>query len=624
MSSTEIAGVVGTWIAVGLAVFALLGIVALLLVWRASNSARNQALAKLDQGLSTSHGFVTKGIRLGFNTYLFRRIRAPVLTETLELSPTWKSEYTETALPSERSAGWVQLGAVLRNHGLEYPTGDGLTLNDETMQLRISTVWLFTFGLIGRFGARIDTGEWIAGSIDGAVFEQPKPGRRLAKAVEYRRPRAGRRSYSDRPNMENDGTEHSYGMSTEWTDDARLHGLTGRMGYYREDMKSTVDFKAHTNDRIGGLSKEVLGVARLFWLYMGCLPMADGRIFRLEDVQCTAQELPNAVSHHIYLRDEEHHQRPRFREPRLWSFTENKTSLTDFVRVAAALGAEHETRKRSLTEILVSPDEVSALQEDAKRDFVPCHRNWVRLGPPVPEGSWFSGFFLSRADAQLLARVLLQLPLCSQGYLIHIPPGSACAYMLGEAYSLLSRLLCCLIDHFDDCKTRTRLDQLDDSFLPNLKKLSRLMGRRSSSRMFASVLYDLDCALVTTVSSEPDIHFLVQVLAITSPEFRDLVNQSLRDLEACLDRSITFDAAHVEFYTTATMGALKVFPMDLDVLLDDPRAFPRSGTTQIPYVDVLFLVLKACLRSAFLETSLDSKPLFDAVFKPGVDVFEVC
>ena len=44
----------------------------------------------------------------------------------------------------------------------------------------------------------------------------------------------------------------------------------------------------------------------------------------------------------------------------------------------------------------------------------------------------------------------------------------------------------------------------------------------------------------------------------------------------------------------------------------------------IPYVDVLFLVLKACLRGAFLETYLDLKPLFDAVFKPGVDVFEVC
>jgi hypothetical protein len=38
----------------------------------------------------------------------------------------------------------------------------------------------------------------------------------------------------------------------------------------------------------------------------------------------------------------------------------------------------------------------------------------------------------------------------------------------------------------------------------------------------------------------------------------------------------------------------------------------------------LLMVLKACLRNTFLETSLDSTPLFDAVFKPGVDVFEVC
>jgi len=146
----------------------------------------------------------------------------------------------------------------------------------------------------------------------------------------------------------------------------------------------------------------------------------------------------------------------------------------------------------------------------------------------------------------------------------------------------------------------------------------------SYTRQFASVLYDLDRSLESTVSRNPDVHLFVQVLVITSPEFRDLISHSLRELAACLDMesSVHFDAARATMCTWTIMGALKEFPIHLDILLDDPRGFPRSGLTKVSYVDVLFLVLKACLRSAFLETSLDSTPLFDAVFKPDSDVFE--
>lgn len=384
--------------------------------------------------------------------------------------------------------------------------------------------------------------------------------------------------------------------------------------------------------------------------------MAGGRVFPLEDVGYTTQgprsasptgsdyawpsagsspgadpfqrrygaDHAGAVPHPPRFRAGRHHQRPQFAEPRFWSFVEVKEPLVDFVDIADALGAEIDVDKRSLTDLEASRDEVVALLEDAKRTFIPCHHNWVRLGPPVPEGSPFSAFFLRRSDAQLLARVMLQLPICPQGYLVRVSPGSACRDMLAEACSLLPRILCFLVRHFDKLKARMPQGQVDDDFLPTLKKLLLMTSNYSYARLFASVLYDLDYALVTTVEREPDVYLFTQVLAMTSPEFRYLISQSLRDLEACLDSSLSFDAAPATISTYTTMGARKVFPLDLDVLLDDPRAFPRSGTTQIPYVDVLLMVLKACLRSTFLETSLDSTPLFDAVFKPGVDVFEVC
>ena len=196
--------------------------------------------------------------------------------------------------------------------------------------------------------------------------------------------------------------------------------------------------------------------------------------------------------------------------------------------------------------------------------------------------------------------------------------------MLAEACSLLPRMLYFLVHHFDKLEARMPRGQMDVNFLPTLKKLLLMTSNYSYTRLFASVLYDLDYTLVTTVDREPDIHLFIQVLAMTSAEFRDLISQSLRDLEACLDSNLSFDAAPATISTYTIMGARKVFPLDLDVLVDDPHAFIRSGTIQVPYVDVLLLVLKACLRSTFLETSLDSTPLFDAVFKPGVDVFEVC
>jgi hypothetical protein len=654
MGSLDVMGVVGTWVAVGLALSALLGVVGPLLVWRASKSARNRALARLDEKPSTSFGFVTPGLRLGPGTRLFRRVRVPILTESKspKLLSKWKSEYTNAALPSLESAGWVQLGAVLRNYELRFPTKDALVLKEETMRLPVSIVWLFIFGLIGRFGSRSDSGGWIEETTDDVVvFEQALPGQRLGKRVRGRATRAGRgmKTFDAPPEIM---PLWAAPAVVPERSDGELRGLTGEMDCYTREGIGAVDYKAHKEGHIKGLSEEVLDVANLFWLSMGCLPMADGRVFHLEDVGYpTKGSRSDSPTGSDYVspsggsspsadpfqrtdgeryrrtprfRARKHHQRSQFTEPRFWGFGEVKEPLVDFVGIADALGAEVDVNKRSLTDLEASRDEVVALLEDAKRTFIPCHHNWVRLGPPVPEGSQFSAFFLRRSDAQLLARVMLQLPICPQGYLVHVSPGSACRDMLAEACSLLPRILYFLVHHFDKLEARMPRRQMDDDFLPTLKKLLLLTSNYSYTRLFASVLYDLDCALVTTVDHEPDVYLFIQVLAMTSPEFRDLISQSLRDLEACLDSNLSFDAAPATISTYTIMGARKVFPLDLDVLLDDPRASIRSGTIQVPYVDVLLLVLKACLRSTFLETSLDSTPLFDAVFKPGVDVFEVC
>jgi hypothetical protein len=56
----------------------------------------------------------------------------------------------------------------------------------------------------------------------------------------------------------------------------------------------------------------------------------------------------------------------------------------------------------------------------------------------------------------------------------------------------------------------------------------------------------------------------------------------------------------------------------VDVLVDETSQDISSlGQIVVPYKDVLFLVLKASLRSTFLKTSMDSAPLFDWIMRAG-------
>lgn len=75
----DLAGVIGTWVAAFLALVALVGIVGPILVWRASRTETQQALAKVDAGMAESAGFVGKGIHVWPGIRLFRRVRAPML-----------------------------------------------------------------------------------------------------------------------------------------------------------------------------------------------------------------------------------------------------------------------------------------------------------------------------------------------------------------------------------------------------------------------------------------------------------------------------------------------------------------------------------------------------------------
>lgn len=101
---------------------------------------------------------------------------------------------------------------------------------------------------------------------------------------------------------------------------------------------------------------------------------------------------------------------------------------------------------------------------------------------------------------------------------------------------------------------------------------------------------------------------------ITSPEFRSLISQSARLLAHGFDGKVAvdLDAGLINFPTV--LNFLAEFPVDLDdVVPPGVGAAERTGAVQAPLPRVMLVCQRAALRSAMLDSALDSKPLFEAV-----------
>jgi hypothetical protein len=148
-----------------------------------------------------------------------------------------------------------------------------------------------------------------------------------------------------------------------------------------------------------------------------------------------------------------------------------------------------------------------------------------------------------------------------------------------------------------------------------MSRLYKAIGKYSYTRNYASTVYELDRALQEHVKCSDWASLFVQVLALTSPEFRDLINQSLRNIKECMKAEITVDIADVtaSVNVPAAFGIIQRFPIDIDVLMERADITSIVGQHVLSYPIILLLFLKAVLRSAFLRTSLDSMPLWDVV-----------
>ena len=95
---------------------------------------------------------------------------------------------------------------------------------------------------------------------------------------------------------------------------------------------------------------------------------------------------------------------------------------------------------------------------------------------------------------------------------------------------------------------------------------------------------------------------VVGVLRMTNSEFRHLMSQSVRHMQDLVNQTIDFDLGAQSVNLRIVLGIVQQFPVDLTSLFRGYQ--PEQRVVAVSYTNLMMVVLKASLRSAFLKTSL--------------------
>jgi hypothetical protein len=645
--AVEVGSLAGTWVAAGVAIIALIGVLGPLLVWRAMRTERHQAIDRLSQGGADTAGYVSTGVRVTSTIRLFRHFNAPNLRSAPSLCASTLNWDDNTTLVDSNSASWVQLGKMLECYNVECTKTRSLEIRDGQVWLPVHRIWFIIMGIVGRYGKRKDEGKFIVTPIGGIASTQAKPGGHVTFASTPGLGRAPTRRGSVR------SVSSAYGSGHQ-----PLYGITGSIEtlpapptaemYGSTTPTKDVLFRSHTTSEIGILPKESVAVMQLFWLAVGCLPALRSKVYSLDDVESVPmreerqrRSLPNnsrATGPRTYNEsydtssdtdsDNERSHRPRHisstsntcvvpnttlkigtrtEYARAFQFSLANRRVAELDEIAESIHMNNADQVFSLEELKLTPDVTARLWSASEATYVPTDFPWVRfIQIRKSQNNWF----LKRDDAQLLAQALLSLPMSSLGYLVGGNKHSKCRQLLCAASQSLFQLLIRFNKSLQALNVNdseaTQLTQLMEAIYMGTEKKTR-------TRPFYEAIYDLDVALATRLHPDTRVNNGIGVLMITNEEFRDIITQSARHIDEAINTSIVLDVVNGTLNVPAVMGFTQRFPLALALL--HPELPNDDGPITITFGEVIFAALKASVRSTFLETSLDSLPLFRTVLE---------
>ncbi|KAM0084880.1 hypothetical protein ACKRZS_002827 [Fusarium odoratissimum] len=330
----DLASNIGTWVAAGVAIIALVGVVGPYLALQASMSDKNRAMnAVQDQ----QQKYVSRGFRLTRGLRVFRRIDVPNLApgyitnepDTAPLIPPLSAALgrwgfrTRDYLPW--NTGWAKIAELIESYqvrdgvsnrqvDLGVPkTGGTLEVVNSRTALVVNKHWILILGLLGRYGDRIDKGilqrKGIRRNFDGErasirLFALPRKAKQresdfpfewarkkethssIRRGGSSSRDSASSRSWSD-SDPDSDGNvmavrRSAYGTITlETTPQPTIYGITGKLqqlGRHKGSWSylTSISFVPHIAKEIFEADvnerREGSSLQTLFWLAHGFLP----------------------------------------------------------------------------------------------------------------------------------------------------------------------------------------------------------------------------------------------------------------------------------------------------------------------------------------------------------------
>lgn len=642
MAALDIAGVVGTWVAAGLALIALIGIIGPILILRASRTERHRAIVRIG---SRNHGYISKGIPVWPGVRLAQRVRAPRIDMVRKFkNKEWvefdsKRIVLDNSKGSESPASWVSFGAFLEGYAVKFEVNSDIVIINGSAFLPVSKAFLMTFALVGRFSDEPDRRRKIKG--DGVRMWDRRNSR---KFTQYDYELGAQRAFS----------RHNH------LPIRAIHGLTGSLSFKmldqdihepvaRDTVKASwsVVFDEESTLEPLEIPSDPISLEDIGMLCLGFLPFhGDNYINFLDPLEDENEKSEDSdidetnqvgkgytrrVSRRTADIDDDsfsgnRRQMERARTPARFKAIINPNDppitvisyeLSDITVVEAEILApfplQENAKYFALYEMNLDGKTQSELRRLSEHTFVPAAAPWVRLeAPPYAQSKARTEYFIRRVDAQRIALSLLNIPWHPEGYLI---PGVADEHSRAK----VTHLLCSISE-----RTRPFLIRLQEGVAAldlssrdaqTFLKFSEPVVKRAASsptrRSLLEALFLFDNVVEKLQHERIEVQQMVGILMLTNEEFTDLVYQSARHMTAPSKAPIEFDLRAGTLTIPSTFGTIQTFELDMDVLQKQQLQLGAQGNISVKHSDVLKAALRAYLRSLMLASCYDAEPLID-------------
>ncbi|OJJ46803.1 hypothetical protein ASPZODRAFT_16552 [Penicilliopsis zonata CBS 506.65] len=634
MGALDLAGVIGTWVATGLAFIALAGILTPFLIWRAAHTERNRAISAIGPN---SFGFVTRGIPLWPGIRLGHKVRAPNLHKTRKfVDEEWKT-FDAKRMPAfqedipESSASWTQFGAFLLAYGVTMEKTADVVVSESVAMLPVSRAFLFAFALVGRISDDTDRRRKIR--TEGGARKWDRRGSSLINRSDIELGMLRVASH--------------LGKSPKET----IHGLTGSLLFFKPyrspgDTPSSswsAVFVAESLLKPLEIEPDQLPLAAMALLSIGFLPFHQECFINfLEPLEETAGidsdddadsvEVGRGYRRRLSIpkqQDGGHRRSQRTRRnsrgtrsrppvrPKTWFQLERSRKPVVAYELLEIIVSEAEvlnyfpvpadSKYLALYEMKLDNQSRSQLYDIADQTYVPASAPWVRLSG----GDSSADYFIRREDIQRIAASVLDLPWHPEGYLL---PGISQDNGRGKVITLLCSLA--LRARPFVVRMKEGADMLDlninekKEFIEKTEFIIRKTASSPTRHALLQLLFRFDVFVATLEHENADVQQAIKILTLTNDEFANLVYHSARHLSSnASSLRVEYDTRSGILTIPGLFGTVQTFEIDVAVLKQSQLQLGSRGIISLKHSDVLKVALRAYLRSLVLSSCYDAEPL---------------